>query len=178
MDIGKYLTQSWNLTIKNWAAFVVAAIVLQVLSCITLGILALPLSAGIYLMYLKAAQGKAVKYNEMFACMNRWLGMLGAGILALILISLGLVLVVIPGLIVMTWLMFTLPLMADKNMGAIEAMKASMVMVNKAGILKAFLMLLVTCVIIGAGSSVAWIGSFFTMPLGMGMLAMAYKDKS
>jgi len=178
MDIGKYLSQSWNLTIKNWAAFVVAAIVLQVLSVVTLGILALPLTAGIYLMYLKAAKGQPVKFDDMFSCLNRTPGMVWGGILCFILVSIGLVLVVIPGLIVATWLEFTFVLMADRKMRAVEAMKASMVIVNKAGILMAFLMLVVIAAITAAGYSIAWVGSFFSLPLGLGMVAMAYKDKA
>ena len=178
MDRGRYLTDSWKITIKNIGTMVVATIVLVALSALTLGILTGPLWAGMILMYVRASRGKAVKFPEMFNCMYRILPMLGAGLLICILVTVGLVLLIVPGLLVASWMLFAIPLMADKEMGIMEAMRASKSAVGKVGVWMNLLLILVTAVIVSLGGAVAGLGALIAVPVSVGMVAMAYKDIS
>ena len=157
---------------------VAATIVACLLGTITLGILWFPLMTALYLMYLKAMKGQSPKFPELFACMGKTLPMLGATIVVGIMALVGLILLVIPGLIVITWYMFTLLYMADKNMGVFEAMRASKAAVKKNGVVMSFLFLVVVGVINAAGAALFWVGSLVTIPLSLGMVALAYKDKA
>lgn len=176
MDIGKYLTNSWKLTLRNIGTILVASIVTCVLTCLTLGILGAPLFGGFFLMYLNASRGKAVKFPELFNCIGRTIPMGVAVLLVTILVAIGLVLLVVPGLLVMSWMMYVIPLMADRKMGIMEALKASKERVSKAGVWMNLLLCIVIWVIVGIGSAAWGVGGLLTTPIGIGMLAVAYRD--
>ena len=53
MDIGRVLKDSWAIFVKDWGALIVAALIMVLLGVVTLGILFVPLSAGLYLMILR-----------------------------------------------------------------------------------------------------------------------------
>ena len=72
MDIGRILKDSWAIFVKDWGALIVAALIMVVLGGITLGILAVPLSAGLYLMILRRVrEGRKAEVGDVFACFDR-----------------------------------------------------------------------------------------------------------
>src|SRR5271169_4422609 len=89
MDVGRVLKDSWVIFAKDWAALIVGALITFVLGAVTLGILAVPLSAGLYLMLLRRVrEGRKAEVGDVFGCFDR----LGAYLLAyLLLLAFGLV---------------------------------------------------------------------------------------
>ena len=95
MDIGRVLKDSWAIFAKDWGALIVAALITFVLGVVTLGILAVPLSAGLYLMILRRVrEGRKAEVGDVFGCFDR----LGAYFVAyLLFLGIGLAFAVIVG---------------------------------------------------------------------------------
>lgn len=178
MDIGKYITDSWNIYIKNFFSILISLIIVGILSVCTIGILAVPLSMGFMMMFVKVKRGQEIQVNDVFAYINKFLPLLLGAIVLYIIIIIGFILIIIPGLIFAAWWMYTFLYMVDKNMGFGDAMKASKQLVSSKGILMHILFLIVCGFIGGIGSAIFGIGQLLTLPIGLGALALAYEDES
>jgi membrane-anchored glycerophosphoryl diester phosphodiesterase (GDPDase) len=177
MDIGKYLSESWNLTIKNVVAMVVADIIATVLGVVTIGILSVPLSMGVAGMYLAGKKGARPEIPDVFKYLSRTLPMLGAAILYCVAVVAGLILLVVPGLIFAAWWMYAVPLVAFKGMTVMGAMKKSKEVVRANGTWMHVLFLVIIAVVSSAGSMVFYVGTFFTAPIAIGALVLAYAEE-
>lgn len=139
----------------------------------------LPLSAllmgGMHKAALKQVRGGLVEFKDLFSARDRLLPLLGAILLQGLLVNLGTLVCVIPGFIVFGLLFFTLPLIVDRNLGVIEAMKASVEM-TKPNLLMFTLFAVVVQFISSAGSLACYVGLLATLPLMFTMTAVAYRD--
>ncbi len=174
MDIGKFVASGWDLTWKRAGVFLVAGIVASLLSLVSVGILLAPLFVGLQMMYVRAGRGENVKTGDVFRYLNKTLPLLLGTIVLAVLISLGLILLVIPGLILMAWWMHALPLIADKGLGLGEAMSRSKDACGKQGLLMSIVFLVVIGFISAVGGMAWGIGAIVTTPLTTGALAAAY----
>lgn len=84
-----------------------------------------PLQYGVYYAYLKAARGQEVEIKDMFAFSRNYGNVLLAYILVYIIVGIGIVLLIIPGIIFACKLAFVPFLVVDKQIGAMDAIKAS-----------------------------------------------------
>lgn len=93
--------------------------------------ISLPMSIAIMIMGIRHAEGKSVSSGEIF----RHFGTMGSLVLAyvimMILIMIGLLLLVIPGIYLMYAYMFAMPLIVEKKMGAWHALETSRKAVTK-----------------------------------------------
>lgn len=174
MDIGKLIKQSWDLTWKRPEAFLVGGIITMVIGGVTLGILLAPLAVGLQMMYVRAGRGERVSSGDVFRYLNKTLPLLFGAIALLVLVGIGFILLVIPGLIALAWWMHALPLMADREMGLGEAMRVSREACAEQGLLITVVFILVIG-FIGALGGAAWgLGAVVTVPLSTGAMAAAY----
>lgn len=89
-------------------------------------IVATPLSMGLSWVFLKAARYEPFTLSDIFGAFSRnYLNAIGAGLLKAILILVGLLLLIVPGLYLLIKLAFVEYLIVDRKMGMIEAMKES-----------------------------------------------------
>jgi len=176
MDVGKYLSESWNITLKNMVVMVVASLIAMLFSLVTIGILSVPLWVGVTAMYIAAKKGKKPEIPHVFNHLSRTLPLLGAGLLLLVVVSAGMLLIV-PGLIFAAWWMYTFPLIAFKGMKVFEAMRKSREIVRAKGTWMHVLFLVIVWIIGAVGAVVFRIGWILTMPIAVGALAMAYMDE-
>lgn len=91
----------------------------------------LPLNVGVLLLAIDIARDKEVQIHSIFNYYVVVWPLFFAYILTNILIALGIVFFVLPGIYIAIALMFTQPLIADKNVSFIEAMKLSFRVVGK-----------------------------------------------
>lgn len=178
MDIGKYISDSWGIYIKNFVTILISLIVMGIVSVITLGILTGSMFTGFLMLFVKVKRGQQISVNDIFAYKGKFLPLLLGLIILGIIIGVGLILIVIPGLIFMTWWMYTLLFMVDKNMSFGDAMKASKKIVSSKGTLMHLLFLIVCGIVGGIGSFLFGIGQLLTLPLAYGAIALAYEDES
>jgi hypothetical protein len=73
MDIGKALRDSWELFAKDALALIVASLIVLLLGTLSLGIVLVPLVAGLYLMIMRRVrEGRPAEIGDVFACFDRF----------------------------------------------------------------------------------------------------------
>lgn len=134
--------------------------------------------SGYYHIALKQLRGEQFSVADFFAGMKNLVPMLGVtGLLAAVtfvgnlLCCLG----TLATLVAIGLLMFTYPLIADRNLGSIEAIKASLD-ITKQNPLMFILFGIVAHLIGGIGIIVCCVGVIFTAPLLITTVACAYRD--
>lgn len=90
------------------------------------GILILgPVQYGMYYAYLKAARGQTVQVMDMFAFKDNYVNVMLASLLTNLIIGIGAVMLIIPGIIFACKLAFVPYLVIEKKMDAMKALQTS-----------------------------------------------------
>jgi uncharacterized membrane protein len=178
MDIVKSFTDAWNIYTKNFFTIFLSSLTVLVLSFVTLGILYIPLMIGLQMLFVKAKRGDPVSLNNIFSPIKRFFALFFGSIWMNILIMLGLILLIIPGLCWASWWIFALLFIFDRGIGIGEGMRKSKDVVRKNNLWLHLLLLILAGVVSNIGLYVYGIGLIFTLPLGLGAIACAYADES
>jgi len=169
MDVGAILGESWRIYVRDIVVLVIATLVAGLLTIVTIGILGGAMYAGLYLMVIERLRdGTAPRVGDVFDCMDRWLQLFGTTLALVILIAIGLVLFVVPGVYMIVIWAFVLPLMAEKRLNFSEARAASKTLVGGAGFWTVFVVLLVLTIVTEVASSVIGfvLNPFHLYPIG------------
>jgi uncharacterized membrane protein len=90
------------------------------------GILILgPVQYGMYYAYLKAARGEVVQVGDMFAFKDNYVNVMLAALLTNIIIGIGVVMLIIPGIIFACKLAFVPYLVIEKKLDPVKALQTS-----------------------------------------------------
>ena len=171
LDVGKAFKGGWNAFTADIVPLLVGTLIAGLLSIITLGILAGPLTAGLYNMVVgRVRDGRPAQIGDVFSCMNRFWGFLWAAIVLVVLIALA-SLTIVGGVLLATIWIYVFPFMVDRKMGLTEAMSASYHQVVDNGFWE-HLALLVIFVAISAVAN-GWIG-ILTTPFTIAVIVGAY----
>jgi len=179
LDIGRCFSDAADVYKKNVLIAVLATLVFQLLSLFSLLILLAPLYGGYCMMMLNATrkEDKKIVLNDIFGQFNKFLPLLGLMLLQTLMTLTGFVLLIIPGFIAATLLLYTVFVMLDKNMGIIESIKASWNTTKESG----FWINLALCIIYltltavpGQLPFVGWIIALFVTPFAILLLTSAY----
>lgn len=84
-----------------------------------------PISYGVYYAYLRAARGEKPEIQDMFAAFQNYWNAVLAGLLVGVIVVIGFVLLIVPGIIFACKLAFTPYLVVDRKMDVIDAIKES-----------------------------------------------------
>ena len=106
------------------------AIVLGILSLAYGILLTNPIGYGVSFAYLKAARGDTLDVKDMFEVFHNYWNAVLANLLVGVIVIIGFVLLIVPGIIFACKLVFTPYLVVDRKMGVIEAVKESWRMTN------------------------------------------------
>jgi hypothetical protein len=119
MNLGRCFNEAMDVFQKNWLILIVAGVLYDLLSTVTILILMGPLTAGACLMTLKALEREdhRAELGDLFGAFDRFFPMVGLFFLGLIAILLGLVVLIVPGLFLMTIWMFPFYIAADTRTG-------------------------------------------------------------
>jgi len=156
--------------IHRWTPGMIAGVAIgmsiPILVSIAFGILVQgPVEFGVSFAYLKAARKTDLDMADMFAAFkNYWQAVLASFLVGLI-VSVGIMLLIVPGIYLACKLAFTPYLVVDRKMGAIDAMKESWRMTSGhgwtvflIGLLGIPIVLLgLFCLILGVVISLMWI---------------------
>jgi uncharacterized membrane protein len=181
MDIVKPFKDAWEIYIKNFIVIILAAIIVGILSVITLGILAIPLHVGLLMLFVKAKRGASVVLNDIFAPISKFVTLLFGGSWISILVAIGLVLLILPGLCWLSWWMYALLFIYDKGLGIGAGMRASKEIVRKNNLWLHLVFLLVVGFIMNLGNFIPPYGILLNLmlwPLALGALACAYAEEA
>lgn len=130
MEIGKTLTDAWDIYLKNFVVIFFSYIIMLVLGICTLGLLLVPLMVGTQMLFVKAKRGEKISIGDIFGPVKRFFALFFGIIWIAILIVIGFVLGIAPGLIFAVWWMFALLSIYDKGLGIGAGMKASKEIIN------------------------------------------------
>jgi len=178
LDIGTILSEGWRLFTADIGGFIgftfVSGVIAFLLIFTLVGLLLyMPLFAGLWIVPLMMLKGRPHGFNDFFGGFKQLGELLLLGLVMGLLIALGTIAFILPGIylgIAWTW---ALGLVLDRRMGFWEAMSVSMKVVNK-NFWETLLLVLVIGVINSIGSMVV-VGSLVTIPLSICMLVAGYK---
>ena len=133
MNFQAHLENAFEIMKREFVVFFLGGLLIQLLTTVSLGLLAGPLMGGYLLMLvLWFRERRQPVFNDLFYGMQRFRELFPLFFLG-ILIFCGLMLFVLPGVLFMTWWVYAVFLMTDRNMKLGEAMTASKDRVNERG---------------------------------------------
>lgn len=123
-----------------------------------------PLMAGLYMMGVKVAAGVPTAPGAVLAYFGKILPLIGAGILMYLLVAVGMILLIIPGIYLVVAYMFATPLVVDKNLSPWEALETSRKTVTHHWF-QVFGLLIVNMLIVMIAAIPLGIGLIWALPL-------------
>ncbi len=130
---------------------------------IAIWVLSTIIQMGATMIYVKLARGEKVEFNELFAHYRQFWSYFGASILYGLIVTGGLILLIVPGIIWAIKFGMYSYLVVDKKMGALEALRESS-RVTMGEKWPLFLFGLLSVLIAIAGFLALGIGTFFAIP--------------
>ncbi|MGP8322189.1 MAG: hypothetical protein ACT6FE_07730 [Methanosarcinaceae archaeon] len=176
-DIGDYFKEGFALFKQSAGTFIAASILFWVASIASFSILFGPLIAGYMLIFVEKIRGKDVKAFDIFKGFNRFIPIVIVFYLTKAIIAIGIFLLVIPGLIFISWFFFVELLILDKKIGVFEAMKLNKRMSSKRGIWNYVILNVVLVAILSILGGISFgIGTVLVTPVVFAIYAVAYED--
>src|SRR5688572_6238332 len=174
VNIGSCLGRAWDLFMADfWPILGISALMLVIVG--TIGIIAGPLLGGLFWYYLKKIRREPAQLGDAFAGFNQsFLQLFLGGLVASLLVSIGLMACILPGIYLAVAWKLTLPIIIDKRLGFWDAMEVSRKVLTRCW-WSVFLFLIV-CMLINLCGMLLCIGFFFTWPLTMLAIAFLYED--
>jgi uncharacterized membrane protein len=130
---------------------------------------------GLFRMATMQLRGQPISIGDMFSVSDVLPSLLVASLLIALAVGIGTMLCVIPGLVAAGLLMFTIPLIVDKRLGATEAMGLSWNALKGQAVM-ATLFYLIVAIIGGIGAALCGVGLLLTFPVFILSVAVAYRD--
>jgi hypothetical protein len=186
LDIGGCLERSWNLLKANFwpivgTTFVLFVVLLIAQSIPLLGILVGLLLTGVfygglYLFYLKKIRGQPAELGDAFAGFSlAFLPLMLATLVSSLLTTVGLLLLILPGIYLAVSYVFIYLLIVDHRLEFWCAMEVSRRVVT-AQWWRVFALVILGAIIAALGLIGLFIGFFVTLPILIGAIAYAFED--
>jgi hypothetical protein len=181
MDFKKHMERAWNLTLKHIGPLILMTLAMSVVCILTFGVLAPVVFAGyVHSLLLLMREGREPKIQDIFSQMRLFFPLLFFGIALFLASMIGFMLLVLPGIIIVLatafFCLYMLPLMTDKGLGLIAAIKESYAMSMQANLMDQVVVVVLFLGISAIGHSV-FIGQLFTQPLATLFLVSIYEEK-
>jgi uncharacterized membrane protein len=150
---------------------------IPVVGLIATTLMIMVLWGGVDWLYLKLARGQPAAFGDTFAGFARaFVPLMALSVLTMVLVPIGLLLCVLPGIYLMAvWMLFPALLIMDKRMDFWPAMELSRRMVHK-HFWPVIGLLAVTFLVFFAGLLLCVVGLFLTMAVSNAAIIYAYED--
>lgn len=195
-DIGSVFNEAWQLTsgykATLWGALLIyigisiavslpfeffgkESMIMIFLSQIAVGLATYPLYAGMTMLGIKRSVGDATNAFMVFDYYSKTIPIFLLYLLMMILIAVGLVLLIIPGIYLIVAYSMAIPLMVEKNMGIWEALETSRKTVHKQWfqIFGLYLVILIILVVAAIPLGVGWI---WALPFANIVTGIVYRN--
>lgn len=181
MDFKAHFETAWGLTLRYIVPLILMTLVLFVVSGITLGVLAPVTMAGYMHAILRMVrEGREPRVQDVFSHMRLFLPLFLLGLVFFVATMIGFALFVLPGFLLLLAIAFgclyVLPLMTDKGLGVVEAVRESVRMSTGKNTLDQIVVMIVYVGLCAVGGSV-FIGWLFTQPFATVFLLSVYEEK-
>jgi uncharacterized membrane protein len=189
VKIGDYIQQGWELFKKNAGLYIAFTLIMVLINAVLawinrsaspLGsvismVIAGPLGAGWYIVAFKQIRNRLPEFGDFFKGFNNFLPFFLVSLISGILIGLGFLLFIIPGIYLAVAYMFAMPFAVAQRMDFWTALEASRKLITKnwfSFLGFALLLFLINFV----GALLFGIGLLVTIPLSACAVAAAYAD--
>ena len=142
---------------------------------ITANIAIAPVTAGYLMIALKHIQGKPVSYRMTFDYFSSFLPLIGAAFLMMLMITVGLLLLIVPGIYLIFSYWLVMPLIIEKGMSPWQAMEASRKAIHRCWLKVFWLQLFLGFTLIGSALLLG-IGLIWTLPMCLLAAAILYRE--
>lgn len=181
MNFKEHLEASWESTLEFIAPLIIITLVMFAVWFVSFGIFTPVTLAGYTRALLRMLkEGRDPQVKDLFAEMNLFLPLLGFTIIAIVAVTIGFILLVLPGIVVAFLIsfacLFMIPLMTDKKLGLFAAIKESYAMAMRGSPADHLVVVIIYLGIMAIGSAV-FIGALFTQPLATVFLLSVYDEK-
>ncbi len=193
VDIGACLNRAWDLYMKEFGALFGVMLLMILLNAAALyaarqvnvyagsyiadALVHTPLMAGLFWFYLKKIRGEAAGIEDLFAGYRMaFVPLVLAALIKGLLIGVGTILCILPGLFLGLIWAFTTPLIIDKRLEFWPAMETSRKAVMQ-NVSRFLLLFLLSAGIFLSGILACGVGFIFTAPLSLLVIAYAYNDR-
>ena len=182
IDFKHHAETAWQLTLKHIFSLVLLTLVTATVAMLSLGLFAPAAMAGYTWAVMQMLRtGREPDIRDVFSQARLALPLLAASLAAALLVIVGYALLVVPAIAVSLALtvigLYVIPLMIDRGIGIVAAVKESARMATAPPILDNLLVALVVVGLWGIGGSV-FIGWLFTQPLATIFLISVYDEKT
>jgi len=181
MDFKEHLQTAWQNTLKFIGPVVLLTLAQLLISTFSLGILA-PVTMAGYMRSLLLAlrQGREPEIKDLFSEMRLFLPLIGFGFLVMIALMIGFTFLILPGILMTAALVFgtlyMVPLMTDKGLGLMEALKGSWEMATQEPWTDQIILTVLYLAIVSIGSSMI-VAILFTQPLATFLVLAVYEQR-
>ncbi len=181
MDFKMHLETAWQNTLQFIVPVILLTLVQMVVAIFSLGIL-LPVTTAGYMQSLLLAlrDGREPKIGDLFSEMRLFLPLFLFGLVAMLAVTLGFALFILPGFLVTLFIVFAtiyvVPLMTDQKMGLLDALKGSWEMAMREPLADQIILMVLYMVLISLGSSIA-VAVLFTQPLATFLVLSVYEER-
>lgn len=179
LDASDCISQGWAMVKPNLGIFIIGSIIYMVIS-IAVGltqigsfILGGPLMGGFFVFCFKALDGKTPEIGDLFKGFSRFLQLMLLYIVMGVIVAVGMVLLIVPGIYLVVAYTFAIPLVIDQNLGFWEAMELSRKTVGKQWG-SVFVLLLLNALVILLGILALGVGIIVALPVSMCSITYAY----
>lgn len=170
--VSQLFGEAWELYKDDFVLYVVASLLLVVVTIVSLGLLSGPLTVGFILLIEKRRRGEPAGPTDIFDGFSQ----LGASLIAAILIAvgvfIGLLLFVLPGLVFGFAMAFAFQAIAIEDESAIGAMSRSYEVVRD-NLAISIVFVVIVLALSSLGGLVVF-GNLLTMPFCMILMTLAY----
>lgn len=133
-------------------------------------------TAGMVAMTLKALRGETPEISDISeGFVSNPFGLIGAALISSFAVNIGMYLCYLPGFVIGGLWMLTVPMMLDKKLGTIEALKESFKWMQPHWIMAAVLFFLIS-MLSGLGALACGVGILVSMPMYFAVTAIVYED--
>jgi hypothetical protein len=165
--------ETWATFRREPVLFLIAGVVVMVVSVVTLGVLIGPLSVGFVELVRKVRAGEPVAVSVLFSRMDSLVPSSVALFIVGVLATIGLILLVAPGLAVLFFSSWSLPAIAYRRLGGVDSLRHS-VEVVRAYPMHTLAVMFAIWIAHAIGGMVVF-GALITLPLGTIAMAIAYE---
>ena len=172
-----YFRRALRIVAGDPIPYVIGGLILHLLSAAALGLLVGPTICGIVWITLKHCRGQEVVFSDIFRGFDNFVDAFLAGVAFALLVSAGVCLLVVPGIILGALFCFVFPFVVDRGLSFSEAMAASSGLArDRHDLLDRSLFFLVALLVGISGTMLCLVGLLFTWPLMWAVVAVAYED--
>ena len=166
------LGEAWNLFTNDFVLWIIAGLIMLVVTVVSFGILSGPMTVGFIMLVEKRLRDEPASVADIFDGFSHF----GASLIAFILIAVGVViggfLLILPGLLFGLAMAFAFHAIAIDDEDAMGAMGRSFNLIKENFALSA-VFLVIVLVLSGIGGAV-FFGTLVTMPFSLLLMTLAY----